>query len=165
VDERIEKMKNPEESEFGKGLVVNLVKFSEHLHHEGRLHQIMAVDRWIKNGIKEEGISSDSESINQFKRIELRVYNEPNKALAHLIEMWANGASDHLFDIQVPKGWRNLVVAKRIRELRDLGLKMGHGFTDTLWTADDIHKLQRLVEQISLAIDKKLGLKGDWGQW
>jgi hypothetical protein len=158
-------MKEKEESEYGKGLVVNLVKFSEHLHFEGRMHQIYAVDRWINDGMKDGELSSDTEAVELFKRIELKVLGGPKKALAHLIELWANGASDHLYDMQIPKEWRNLAVAKQIRELRDLGLKMGHGFTGTLWTVDDITKLRKLVEKISLAADKKLGLKGDWGQW
>jgi len=158
-------MKEKEESEFGSGLVVNLVKVSEHLHFEGRMHQIYAVDRWITNGMKEGELSSDTEAIELFKRIELKIYKEPKKALAYLIETWANGASDHLYGMQIPKDWHNLAVAKRIRELRELGLKMGHGFSGTLWTVNDITKLRRLIQKISLAIDKKLGLESDWGQW
>lgn len=52
-------------------------------------------------------------------------------------------------------------------ELKDLGLTMGHGFQhDKLWTLEDINKLRRLVEEISLELDKQLGIKdGDWGQW
>lgn len=50
-----------EESEFGKGLIVNLVKFSEHLHFgDSNLRQAYAVERWIQGGMKDKliGISN-----------------------------------------------------------------------------------------------------------
>ena len=44
------------------------------------------------------------------------------------IELWANGASDHLYEIEVPEGddWKE--IAFMVEELKELGLEMGHGF-------------------------------------
>ena len=159
-------MTDKEESEFGKGLVVNLVKCAEHLDFGNRhLRRVFAVDRWIKGGMKDE-LTSDSVDIEHFKRVELKVRGEPKRALSDVIELWANGATDHLYDMKVPPSWKNKYVARQIRKLRDFGLTMGHGFTDTVWTVDDITKLRTLVRKISLKVDKELGIKdGDWGHW
>ena len=154
-----------EESEFGSGLVVCLAKFSEHLHFEGRLQRIDAVERWIKNGLKNE-ITSKREYVESFKRCELPIYKSVDKAFSHLIEMWANGATDHLYDLRAPKAWGNNSIAKNIKKLKDLGLAMGHGFSERIWTTDDIVELRKLTEKICVAVDKKIGIvDGDWGRW
>ncbi|GAI24302.1 unnamed protein product, partial [marine sediment metagenome] len=36
-------------------------------------------------------------------RVYLKTTGSVEKGLSHLIELWANGASDHLYEIEVPK--------------------------------------------------------------
>lgn len=81
------------------------------------------------------------------------------------IEMWANGASDHLYDIETPKGPKWNLVRKMVDELKTKGLEMGHGYTGKKWTKQDVLKLQELTRDIALATDKILGIDGDLGQW
>jgi hypothetical protein len=155
-----------EESEFGKGLIVCLVKFSEHLMNS-QMQRIGSVEHWLKNKDRQDRYGSDYNSdIEQFKRVELKIYGEYKKAFSKLIESWANGATDHLYDMQVPTEWENTELAKKVAELKDLGLTMGHSFTETLWDIEDIKKLRRIVTEISLELDKRIGIKdGDWGQF
>lgn len=156
------------ESEYGKGLVVNLTKFFEHFSHRN-LRDCYSVHSWIQNDMKElkprdYGIVYYG-AIESFKNVYLKVHGNPAKGLSAMIELWANGATDHLYDIQVPKAWRRLKVAKLVKELRNLGLEIGHGFTGKIWTVEDIRKLRLLTREICIYIDKRLGIEnGDWGQ-
>jgi len=117
------------ESEFGKGLVICLVKFAEHF--EGDL-------------FTESKLEMDE---------------------SRQVEMWANGASDHLYEIEVPQGKEWARIRKEVKQLQDKGLEIGHGFTGKQWTAEDRMELERLTESIALMIDRKLGLKPDIGEW
>jgi hypothetical protein len=161
-------MTEKEESEFGKGLVVCLCKFSEHFMNR-HMEQIWAIERWLRNPNRDNEITSDTPTIESFKRVELKVSKEfghdEKYAFSHVIEMWAYGATDHLYNIQVPKKWEGTELAKKVTELQELGLSMGHSFSRQS-TFEDIRRLRKLVEEISLEIDKKIGIKdGDWGQW
>ncbi len=119
------------QSEFGKGLVICLVKFSEH---------------FSKFGIDFESYKGkESES--------------------RIVEMWANAASDHLYEIEVPKGKSWDKIRKKVRELKETGLEMGHGYIRHNWTKKDVEKLMSLTREIGLMIDKKIGLKPDIGEW
>jgi len=39
--------------------------------------------------------------------------------------MWANAASDHLREIEVPEEWKELEVGKKILELKEKALEIG----------------------------------------
>ena len=81
------------ESEFGKGLVICLVKFAEHFE---RLHT----------------------ELETYKK--LAEQNPANAELfteSHAVKMWANAATDHLYEIEVPKSWEKTEVGKAIMEL------------------------------------------------
>jgi len=156
-----------EESEFGSGLVVCLVKFSEHFMNP-QMQRIWSVEHWMKSKDRQDQYGTAyNTDIESFKRVELTVYGTDEKAFSQLIENWANGATDHLYELQVPKEWENTDLAKKVAELKELGLSMGHSFQrDYPWTTEHIGKLRKLVEEISLELDKRLGIKdGDWGQW
>jgi len=158
-----------EKSEFGKGLVVCLVKFYQHFSPE----YLKEID------ICKEALSS--------------YYGNEEKALSRGITLWANGASDHLYEIEAPKGKEWEEVRQKVKELQDSGLEMGHGIRfnkkEVIYTLKDIERLRELAEEILMAvnnklklnlhfeesqeldikmlikIDKKLGLKPDWGEW
>jgi len=87
-------------SEFGKGLVICLVKFAEHfMKLEDCLRQYAEMRE------KHPDLFTEQEAV----------------------EMWANGASDHLYDIEVPEGkdWDEIRI--KVDDLKSLGLQMGHG--------------------------------------
>lgn len=158
-----------ERSEFGKGLVVCLFKFHQHFSPEylGRID------------IYKEALPS--------------YYGDEERALSWGITLWANGASDHLYEIEAPKGKEWEGVRQKVKELQDSGLEMGHGTAsytkNSIYTLKDIKRLRELTEEILTAVnnklklnlhfeesqeldikmlikvDKKLGLKPDWGEW
>lgn len=125
-------MSTEEKSEFGKGLVICLVKFAEHFMLFGRQME----------EYKKAGISNESSCI----------------------EVWANGASDHLYEIEIPPEWKNTEIGTKVSELKNLGLEMGHGFK-CKHTKKDVDKLFNLTQKIAILIDKKLGLEPDIGSW
>lgn len=126
-------MKKQKESEFGRGLVICLVKFAEHAE---RWHQ------WF-----------DTESA-------LEGFNE-----SHRVEMFFSGASDHLYDIKIPKQWKGTPIDRKVKELQNFGLMIGHGFSGRTHTREDIDTAFNLCREIALLIDKALGLNADIGQW
>lgn len=127
-----------EGSEFGKGLVICLVKFAEHQW------------RW-----------QDQKRFYD----EMRQQRPDLYTYANTVERHMNGASDHLYEIEVPPSWKRTELGRAVKELRDFGLDMGHGFTGKTWTETDIEKAYEMCRQIALLIDKKLGLKPDMGEW
>ena len=132
------------ETEFGKGLIVCLVKFAEHAERWGEDKRMYEVLR------KRE---PDSANIERFL----------NESMA--VEMFFSGASDHLFQIEVPKGWEETEIVEKVNELREFCLMIGHGFTQRKHTEEDVNKAYDLCEEIALLIDRKLGLEPDIGQF
>ena len=127
-----------EESEFGKGLVLCLVKFAEH-----RAKWLEQRELWKK--MQKDNLGHFSES--------------------HAVEMHMSGASDHLYEIEVPKKLKRTLLGKKVKELQDLGLEMGPGFTGKTWTEEDITEVYELTQEIAMLIDKELGLKQQKGTW
>ena len=125
-----------EESEFGKGLVICLVKFAE---HQWRLQEMLKVSQSMRN----RELFDDSDAVSMF----------------------FNGASDHLYEIEVPESWAGTDIDTKVKELQSLGLEIGHGFTNKKWSKDDFHKAYELLEEIALLIDIKIGLIPQKGQW
>lgn len=119
-----------EESEFGKGLVICLVKFAEHRQW------------WY-------------EQKELYKGMHQR----------HVVELHMNGASDHLFGIEVPEKWKRTKLGKMVVKLQEYGLAMGHGFLRENWTEEDVERAYSMCHEIALLIDKELGLKPEIGRW
>lgn len=164
----INKYFKKEKSEFGKGLVVCLVKFHQH---------------FLPEYLKEISICKEA----------LSSYYGEEKALSQGITLWANGASDHLYEIEAPEGKEWNEVREKVKILQDSGLEMGHGVArytrGTIYALKDVERLRELTEEILMTvnnklklnlhfeesreldikmlikIDKKLGLKPDWGEW
>jgi len=166
-------------SEFGKGLVINLVKFSEHFNYKGGyLRQIKSVLFYLEKNKEERDlmISDDpppnldygkeiKEEIKMFLICYLKIWKSYEKAISQLITLWANGATDHLYEIEVPEGKEWNKIRKLVSELQNKGLDMGHGFKDKIYVYDDVLELWELVKKICILIDKKIGLKPNWGEW
>lgn len=164
----INKYFKKEKSQFGKGLVVCLVKFYQHFLPE-----------YLKEIYIYKGVFSSH-------------YGE-EKALSRGITLWANGASDHLYEIEAPEGKEWNEVREKVKILQDSGLEMGHGIArytkGTIYTLEDVERLRELTEEILtvvnnklklnlhfeesqeldtkllIKIDRRLGLRPDWGEW
>lgn len=152
-------------SEFGKGLVYNLVLFAMHCDNEFaseirglnfviHMKDVTEYDRTIFDALN---------TIEAYKDI----YPNPADLLRHRINMWANGASDHLYEIKTNVGDKEL--KKKLEELKTLGLDMGHGsglIDGTVCNWDNFCKLHELVKECARLIDSELlkipTIKADW---
>lgn len=166
-------------SEFGAGVVVCLVKFSEHLAGGATVfdeRQIWEYANWLemtddeREAKKREAVvyplGDASELVKKMRSIE-NVYEKnggPIGAISRLIEMWMNGASDHFYDLDRSKAPESLI------ELADLTLEIGHGFGlgpqgRTSWTMEDVKRIRELWKKSCIAVDEMLGTKPEWGDW
>lgn len=125
------------ESEFGKGFVYNLILFAHHFDNENARRIRYSVEK--KDSI---------EATNQ------------------AIIMWANGATDHLFGLEIPPDLVKTKLGKLAISMREKGLEIGHGFNHRkTYTLDDYENLWKQVKEITFLIDEKLGLKPIKGSW
>lgn len=120
------------EEKFGKGFIYNLLLFAK--HWERAEHDIEAYKRTYKNtGIKPE---------------------------AHALSVWFNGASDHLFCLEVPKQWENHRIGKLAKRLRNKILELGHGKRMlTNITREEFEKVFDDIERLTRMIDRELGVE------
>jgi hypothetical protein len=97
-------------SEFGRGYTVCLLMF---VFHEPVLEDTRMIDLYRKE-----------------------ISETPEKGESRHVELWANGASDHLIELvtggRVPKKSR-----ERARAVAQAALLCGHGFTNRTWTVDE----------------------------
>jgi hypothetical protein len=168
-----------EGSEFGKGLVICLVKFAEHFenpmikrYHNSRYFY----DKLGGDKAKLQHYSRDLRNdVDYFERYEMAVmrkchteYTEDQAiqtGLSNMLEWWANGATDHLYEIEVPEAWKRRKLGKKVKELQDLGLEIGHGFTGKTWESGHWKKMFQLTREIYLLVDKEIGLEPDEGRF
>lgn len=170
-EEEIDPWDLPEEergSEFGKGVIICLAKFSEHLWNRWAENIIYTI-RWQN--------MTDEERQNIHKEMEIHPHGDASRhygmiiamegsrfdnrdAVSSAMELWANGASDHFYDLE-----RDLCPPSLV-ELADLTLTMGHGFTGQKWTEEDWKKIQKLWEDACYELDLQLGVENpDWGNY
>lgn len=169
-----------EKSEFGKGLVVCLAKFYEHFANQQLLNLYFYKRCSERSEEEQQKIRSKNppanlnygrdrnEGFDFWMSKMVPIHGSIEATISSDITLWANGASDHLYEIGAPerKEWDK--IRKIVIELKDKGLDMGHGrglMGDKQYNLDDIGELQKLTEKALLLIDEKLGLKPDWGKW
>lgn len=157
-----------EKSEFGSGLAICLVKFSEHA--ENKMAREIANVQYFNTKFNANYDKLENCDINFRRDIEHfdYIYGEKGwkHGLSNLIESWANGATDHLYDIEVPKQLNpRTKLVRLVKKLKSKGLECGHGFTKKVWTYDDFNELIVLTRDIAIELDKKVGLKPDLGKW
>jgi hypothetical protein len=160
------------QSDYGRGLIVNLIKFAEHLEDD-RAQKIRNIWFW-HNKLKEDDDDLKhydihlQRDVELFKKIELVVHKNFKKAFSSVVHMWIYGASDHLYDIEVPSRI-GTKLGKKIILLRHFGLELGHGkglMGNRLCTIKDYERIVKMVKEIALLIDKDIfKLKADWGKW
>lgn len=124
-------------SEFGKGFIYNLILFSKH---------------WWK-------CYNDIENYEKMAEEHPDLYNEEDA-----LEMWFNGASDHLYELQIPKKWESKEIGRLAKWIQDKGLYWGHGFK-TKPTKKDFDMIFNKVEKLARLIDKELGVNTKEAEW
>lgn len=157
----------PEPSEFGKGVVVCLAKFSEHLHQHGPYseHAIRQYAEWTPaEQLRREAEARRypvGDSARKLSEMAALSYGGASKDenVSRYISMWMNAASDHFYDLDRDKAPAVLA------ELADLALRIGHGFTDETWTVQTIDRIRELWRESCLAVDQLLGVEPEWGSW
>ncbi|GAJ23735.1 unnamed protein product [marine sediment metagenome] len=132
------KLNKKAKSEFGSGLVICLVKFAEH------------AEAWIKW----------RDQYKQMHAANPELFDESGA-----VEIFFYGASDHLYDMEIPEKYSKTKIARKIVELKSMALHIGHGIQRGNHTEADVIKAYDLCREIALLIDKDLGLKPDIGKW
>lgn len=122
-------------SEFGAGLVVCLVKFSEHLANWAA-QRYMDAAWWAKLTPGERDAQAREAAKYPFGDAARRLAHAKSvffdeapseERLSRALAMWANGASDHFYDLDEEKA------PPPLGALASLTLSMGHGFTGAVY--------------------------------
>jgi hypothetical protein len=155
---------NQPTSEFGRGPIVCLAKFSAHLEND-HFCRALHCERW-RSMSAEERKKIVAESKTHPHGDSARLYSDvicsldaPDAGVSSAIEMWMNCASDHFYDLD------HSLAPPSLRELAALALRIGHGFTGEIWTWSTVGEIQRLWRESCLALDAHLGIQADWGQF
>lgn len=78
-------------------------------------------------------------------------------------EMWFNGASDHLYDLEIPEDLSKSLKS-RLKRFQEKVLHWGHGFGNDATKKDKHWAIQEAKDLLRL-IDKAHGIKVEKGQW
>jgi hypothetical protein len=105
---------------------------------------------------------------------DLRIYAKVGMNESSAVEMWANGSSDHLYDLvtgpRISPALRSLA-----NELARVALECGHGFTNKTWYASDAEAWIALAKSLLIGVgdpqtideamdaDRRLGLRPELG--
>lgn len=147
-------------SEFGEGVIVPLVKFSEHMgdYYTSRIEKAI---RWIKaepserEDLMEE---DDPEWILVLKLDEMASSSE--KMLDDMITLWAYGASDHLSNLDRQRAPQSL------NDLADLMWELRYPSVDGLLHGEeDWVRALALWSAAAMDLDEMMGVRSDWGDW
>jgi len=80
--------------------------------------------------------------------------------------MWISGASDHLYEIEVPDGKEWDVVREKIKYLRSESFLYRYDGVKSQEEADDMFfEFRKLTFEVAVEIDKVLGINADVGEW
>lgn len=160
------------ETEFGKGLIVCLVKFAMHFNNE-EARMIHHIHFWHTKLLEDASLlkkydRSVYNAVDIFKKVYLEVHKDYDKALSHLIELWLFGAADHLQELSVPDKTilfviKNMSLGKKIEELQERSDT--HSVPDRIWTYEDLCKMKWLTLEIAENLDRGLDLQTDKGKY
>lgn len=142
-------------TEFGSGLVVPLVKFTEHVVHGPWLKEVELAIQWQKMTPVEREKIQEGEP-DRWELILRRIdQDDIEVVIAEYMCIWANGASDHLFEIEQSMAPQSLLdLFQIVKELR---------YMERAGNADDWAEIRRLWRQSALDLDEYLGVEADWG--
>ncbi len=161
------KRKKVNSSEFGRGFLYPLMLFACHL--DAAMIQIEQYRQIREEAKKPKYIPAEKRWVIKYhgkviKRINLSgLYSQlPTKPIPsgmltddRALSLWVNGASDHLYELEIPKGLPK-PLARRIMQWRTNVLEWGHGkglMSMTGMPFEEYQKIRREFERIILAID------------
>lgn len=166
------KLRNAEESEFGSGRVVCLVKFMAHMNDRSSW-RVRNAHRWMEltEGARQIHVNNairypkgdDAKFVSDAMSVFMgRGDFSMEKDLSLAIELWMNAASDHFYGLN-----RGMGCPRALIKLADYTLGIGHGFKhNVVYKYSEVEaEIWRLVEEASLELDRNLDVVGDWGQW
>lgn len=155
-------------SDFGSGIVVCLAKFSEHLREHGPYSELVIREFADIDEAEREQLRAKAErhprgdAALTLARLDvldvIARFRGREAAISEAIHLWMNGASDHFYGLDES-------APEPLRELADLTLRIGHGYAEEVWTIETIDRIRELWRLSCLAIDERLGVEADWGEW
>jgi hypothetical protein len=80
------------------------------------------------------------------------------------LELWFNGASDHLYELEIPEKFKGTEIEEIAKYIREKGLEFGHGFKEKP-TQKDFDEIFDKLERLAMLIDKELGLEDVEAEW
>ena len=148
------------ESEFGSGVIVPLVKFSEHVGDSNAI-RIERVIKWINaDPMEREKIMDNPDPEWQAMLAMDERAPSSERMLNDLISMWAYAASDHLQDIDRDKAPESLSkLAELMWEMRSLSID------GKLRGEEDWLHVLALWSEAAMDLDEMIGVRPDWGEW
>jgi len=124
-------------SEFGKGFIYNLILFAKHFE---RLQKQLETYQDMR------GKMSNEEKANG------RLFTD-----GRAIEMWFNGAADHLFELKIPKSLKGTNIGKLAEKLQNRGLSFRlMSFNGRQLTTEDFHDFFKDLERLTRMIDREV---------
>jgi hypothetical protein len=148
-------------SEFGAGVVVCLVKLSEHIGNPEARHIGMAI-RWINaKPMEREQLMQETDHEWQYVLFLDETAKSSEEMLHQLIFMWAQGASDHMFDLDREVAPQSLCeLADLLYELRAPAAVDGELHGEEEWL-----RMLALWSAAAMDLDEMLNTQPDWGEW
>lgn len=157
-----------------KGVVTCFTMFVEHImsaHVAFPLRLITARHRW--NNMTESEQKRISDEAMQYpigdsaifmmnvhqSGIAYNVRDNEEEHFSHLIEMWMYMACELLFDLDEEKSPPSLVELAKLACDIGKGKIHNRGKENTVWTFADVEKVFELVKQVSIDLDKLLGVQ------
>jgi hypothetical protein len=148
------------ESEFGAGVVVCLVKFSEHVGNE-EARRIGKAIRWINAApLEREKLmeETDPEWVYMLTLDEMAKSSE--EMLDRMIITWASGAKDHFYDLDRETAPSSLIdLANLLHELSYIAVD------NTFRGEEEWLQVLALWSASAMDLDERLGLQPEWGEW
>ena len=167
-------------SEFGKGLAVCLAKFYHHFAEQSLRNTYFykqcserseEEQRKIRSANPPDNLNygrDKNEGFDFWMSKMVPIWGSVERTISHDVATWANGASDHLYEVCAPSGKKWSELRKIITELTRKALDMGHGrglIGGKTYTLKNVDELRMLTEKALILIDEKIGLKPDWGEY
>lgn len=83
----------------------------------------------------------------------------------HVYSTWINGASDHLYELEIPKNLPE-PLKKMAIELQEIALKWGHGeYLMQEMTREQYQSMRKCLNVLCIGIDRWLGIEDKEAQW
>lgn len=145
----LRKKKKSSGSEFGKGFIYNLILFSKHW---ADAYKWLNDYENMKEGAKKKGIKGMKGLFTE----------------SSAISLWFSGASDHFYELEIPKKWEKTKIGKIAKSLQDRALSIGHGamfMSSKKASLKDFKEIFDDLEKLAMLIDKELGVKDKKADW